>query len=408
MQMDSRSASLRRTAALHRPSTEFYPRLESLRGLAALMVAGFHCFQSAWLDSAGVLHDGLVGWPTRTGERWDVAGLVWAGLWNGEGAVIIFFVISGFVLSGSLMREGRGFASLSLSFALARIFRIYPAAFATIAFFALAFWASGAALGDVAAYSPWQLLCNALLIQTDINGVMWTLQVELIAVPLLLAVFLGWRSWGLSVPVTILAALTILLFYKPWSQTFPFGRHIVAFMPGVLVFLFGRTLAHRLSPNTAQGLFVLSTVSFFAGIPIVGFWNAWTIVIVMTLGAIIVALLAYAPLGGIGRLFDIPIVRFYGRISYSFYLLHPLTLLVTWHEPEKLGAIVQAGVPPGVVGCVLFIVSVATIAPVAWCSYVWIERPGVLAGRRVVQLLGLIGKPVPVFPGHALPTHSPD
>jgi peptidoglycan/LPS O-acetylase OafA/YrhL len=71
-------------------------------------------------------------------------------------------------------------------------------------------------------------------------------------------------------------------------------------------------------------------------------------------------------------------VRFYGRISYSFYLVNPLTLLVLWHIPDLLGSIVlRAGGFAFVVALMLFGVSVAVTTPVAWVMYEFVERPGV-------------------------------
>src|SRR5882724_5024917 len=72
----------------------FYAPIESLRGIAALMVAGFHASQARFageaLNHASPGTDGLV-------DRW--LGPVLPLLLDGRGAVVLFFVISGFVLS---------------------------------------------------------------------------------------------------------------------------------------------------------------------------------------------------------------------------------------------------------------------------------------------------------------------
>jgi hypothetical protein len=66
----------------------FIPRLESLRGIAALAVVSYHVWgQFSDTPSAG----------------WDAAAFyALARLSNGTGAVVGFFVISGFVLARSL------------------------------------------------------------------------------------------------------------------------------------------------------------------------------------------------------------------------------------------------------------------------------------------------------------------
>ena len=67
----------------------FLPRIELMRGIAALMVVGFHVSNPF---SAGPAHgwfDGFAFW-------------ILTALLNGFGAVVIFFVLSGFVLARSL------------------------------------------------------------------------------------------------------------------------------------------------------------------------------------------------------------------------------------------------------------------------------------------------------------------
>lgn len=67
----------------------FLPRIESLRGVAALTVVGYHV--------NGQLSDNpMYGWIDGLAYRTLVA------LSNGVGAVVTFFVLSGFVLARSL------------------------------------------------------------------------------------------------------------------------------------------------------------------------------------------------------------------------------------------------------------------------------------------------------------------
>ena len=84
--------------------------------------------------------------------------------------------------------------------------------------------------------------------------------------------------------------------------------------------------------------------------------------------------------------FEHPIVRFYGRISYSFYLINPLTLFAFWHMPEALGQIMQLPVPGILVALTMFLISVAVTTPIAWLMYKYVERPGVALGRRLVAV----------------------
>src|SRR5580765_5170109 len=86
-------------------------KLEALRGLAALMVVGYHAFPST-----------LYSWMHV--------------IFNGRAAVSLFFVLSGYVLGLSLRRGTGTILYQYLFFMYRRVLRIYPAYFVT----SLIFW----------------------------------------------------------------------------------------------------------------------------------------------------------------------------------------------------------------------------------------------------------------------------
>jgi exopolysaccharide production protein ExoZ len=89
---------------------EFLPRIESLRGIAAVTVVGYHINgQLSALPADGSL-DGF-------------ASRLIAAISNGTGAVVTFFVLSGFVLARSLDAN-----SDPVRFIRNRFFRLFPAA----------------------------------------------------------------------------------------------------------------------------------------------------------------------------------------------------------------------------------------------------------------------------------------
>ena len=94
----------------------FIGRLEALRGLAAMTVAAGHALLVAPVSG---LHESLVK--------------VLVLLFNGQAAVTVFFVLSGFVLGLSLRRSTESFASGTIRFWVRRWFRIYPAFLASTA-----------------------------------------------------------------------------------------------------------------------------------------------------------------------------------------------------------------------------------------------------------------------------------
>lgn len=150
-------------------STGYIPRLESLRGLGALMVAAFHSAQATWAPNHSLL--------SSLGEgHWSIGVLafLYHNFCNGHGALITFFVISGLVLTRTLKRGPEKFWPASKRFFVTRIFRIYPAIISTVFLFALLYWGFGCAIPGVPAeaYTLRRLIRNMLLLETSIDGVM--------------------------------------------------------------------------------------------------------------------------------------------------------------------------------------------------------------------------------------------
>ena len=64
-------------------------------------------------------------------------------------------------------------------------------------------------------------------------------------------------------------------------------------------------------------------VSFVIIRPVLGWTSNWAPLIEAAVGTAIVAFLSFGRVGAPGRAFDLGVARFFGRVSYSFYLLHP-------------------------------------------------------------------------------------
>src|SRR5262245_45966009 len=98
----------------HVSAARFQPRLESIRGVAALMVVLFHALALIRIDA----------WlPQKIRAVLQLAG-------DGNGGVAIFFVLSGYVLARSLDASAPASSGLlpeTLRFAVRRVLRIWPA-----------------------------------------------------------------------------------------------------------------------------------------------------------------------------------------------------------------------------------------------------------------------------------------
>ena len=374
----SRSASPKDRAASS--STGYIPRLESLRGIGALMVAGVHCAQASWAPDRTLLNSLREGdWFSRT------LGFLYRVFCNGQGALITFFVISGFVLARTMERGPDKLWPAAKRFFVARVFRIYPAIFSTVLVFTLVYWGFNAAIPGVTAeaYSAGSVLRNLLLLETSIDGVMWSLQLEVIAVVMIFAAVRLQRRWRFTVLVLAII-LTVLSFYGPWAHLFGREKHfgwIFAFAFGILLQCSDSAPVRRLSPRAATGLFLGAVLVFFGTRPISPHWAPF---LETCAAAVMIRLLAYGPPMNVARVLDWSFLRFYGQISYSFYVLHPLSLIVLWNIPGEIAALRKAGVPSVAIAFCFTVASTIAITPLSWLSWRFVELPGIGLGRRFV------------------------
>lgn len=349
---------------------QFHPELESLRGLAALFVAGFHISQSrAQIGEATVY---LRDIPS-------VQMTVLKTVFQGPPSVVFFFVLSGFVLMASLQRTSRPIGEVAVPFIVARIFRIYPAWIFTVLVFVAIYWLTGKTLGTIPAV--FEVARNMLLLSVSIDGVGWSLQTELLAIPVLL-VTLYWVAAGQVLRVLVVAVLLALLINPmkiilPLDGGEPRAIYLYCFVFGALT----HVLLLRANPRHANAIFCLGAALFFVGVHVFEkHFNARDIWATIA-SCLMIAGGALGLRGWLTVLRDNAVLRFLGRVSYSFYLLHPLTLMIFWQMPEAIGSALQAGCPPWLALLVMLFVSTVIALPLAAISYRFVEKPFIRLGR---------------------------
>jgi peptidoglycan/LPS O-acetylase OafA/YrhL len=351
------------------------------RGIAALMVALFHCGQAGYFDAAGQTLPLIASTKLSGGMS---ASLLLRILGNGHGAVIFFFVLSGFVLTVMLQRWPQELAGSARAFFVGRIFRIYPAIVTTILLFIAVFALTGRSTAPPDSFSLANSLRNALLLRTDIDGVMWSLQVEMLAAPLIFLLYRAWRRFGdvaLIVPLLLLAALS---FSRPWVHLLgeqPELTGLYSFIAGMYACVRGRATVER--PGRSGVLLAIAVAGFAAARPLLGWWSNWSVIVETVFASAIVAIIAYGTFKWRSGSTLAALARYYGRISYSFYLLHPLTLVVLWNVQVPLGAAVGAGISPELLGIGLFLASTVAITPLAHLQCELVERAGIAFGRKL-------------------------
>ncbi len=306
--------------------------------------------------------------------------------------VLFFFVLSGFVLSYSIQRSGITTA-LSLEFLVRSVFRIYPAAVATV----LLFWFINSVFGLRLSgdFSIRDVFYNALLLDVSINGVIWTLQTELIGSVVILLAMSVVSIAGRRSMLAMCGLLAMQSLFKFWYEYDPFGTtwsrtaYIHAFLFGSLAFLYGKDVVDFVKWRGA--LLLIGVVAFFFAVPvIVGTQNpisyrstiiSVAIIVQSAAAAIIVAVLAFGSVRS-ARFLDSNVLTFFGRISFSLYLLHPITLMLLWSQqdstgiaPIVIGYLVGWGIPNAFVAVILTVASILFITPLAYIFWRFIEMP---------------------------------
>lgn len=371
----------------------FLERVESLRGLAALMVAICHSQLVLMVNG----HQDLWCLNIRQTEGSQaVATKVLLMVFNGSAAVSLFFVISGLVLGLSLDKRRHEFFRNSTSFLLRRAFRIYPALILSLLFVGM--WLPliypapdfvGASLMFQPLYRVPQatdFFANLLFMSNQMNPVIWTLKVEMEIALLLPIMHLINRKAG---PLLNMLILLLMMWMSITTEDTGTGIWIFAFYVGLMLPTWGPWLvsAARTSPIGEVAMLVLAFVVFGSARHILygTGYGTLTWVIEGLCAMMILACIVYHQEMKLWKVLDLRILRVMGRISYSFYLLHfPIHYLVGVGLFYLVSTATLSSYPVFWHG-VVAIVSVMATFPLALASYHWVERIFTEAGRELTK-----------------------
>lgn len=224
-------------------------------------------------------------------------------LFNENSAVILFFVMSGYVLGMQLDGLRGSLGERYKNFAVRRFFRIAPALWVMTPFA----FATGILIGENHGYGE---IWKTMLFQSkELNGPLWTIMVEMwcsLAFPLIYFVR------GRFANAALFSALACLSF-----TTLPeWTRYLVYFQLGLFVPA-SATMLQR--AGAIRYAILAAAIALYALGPVflpVAFW-------LRTSGLASLLILAFVTESGFPRM------RFLGRISYSLYLVHfPLIFMV--------------------------------------------------------------------------------
>jgi peptidoglycan/LPS O-acetylase OafA/YrhL len=324
--------------------------LDGLRGYAAIVVV--ICHSILGLDTTQIERIVRGQWSSLSFS--ESTTKIVLKIFDGEAAVMLFFVLSGAVLFRSLMREDGNSGTVAFKFYVRRFFRIYPALLVCLVACGLALAARGRSV------TMDDFTANVLLSDFRINGATWTMNAEMIAPAFLLLCCAGYRAareWGLVTVILILSGLLQLPLFE---------GYLISFKNSWYCFALGALIPTRLG---RAGATVLPRWSWLAAVVCIVLlrWPLRELCV-----AVLVMMLYYRRADAIQPFLSNRVSQFLGRISFSFYLFNVLFLewMCDWMRqyPWVIAHTLEAGA-----GVALAVI-LCTI-PVAYLSWAYIEMP---------------------------------
>jgi len=293
--------------------------MEGLRGLAVFLVFLVHFVTL------------LEPWLARDTVTWDLAGRL-RGI--GHAGVDLFFVLSGYLIYGTLVVKVRPL----LPYLRRRAQRIYPAFLAVFALYLVLSWLFPQeskippGLAAAAAY----LVANLMLLPglfpiEPMITVAWSLSYEMfyyLAVPLVLAV-LGLRRWSRRARIAFFVALALA--GLTWAALGE-GSHVrlVMFVAGILLF-------EALGAEQPLWLDKAGLPALAAGLVAIDLLAAGPArFAVLFVAFFLLCHAAFRSKGLTARVFCWTPLRWLGNMSYSYYLIHGLALKAVFYLLARL------------------------------------------------------------------------
>lgn len=357
----------------------FFGRIEAIRGLGAIAVAFVHFSYVAYAGTP-LLPNLRTTEPLR-----HVVAAGEAHLIPGHACLMLFFVISGFVLRVALEQSWTTPFRSSGQFMVKRLLRVYPITIFGVTLTALCTTFVGTDGGAPArSVSSREFINNLLLVDVSLNTTWWALRVEVLCAPLMVLLYLLERRWGTRWLVLVTIVTSGLIFRSRWAGDVGVSCHFFAIALGMTTPTVGRALIEAMGRGPLRMALAFCALAFVGIGPVCGTYSHWSRLVEAYTAWGFVSALAYRPLGGGWRLLDHPLLRHMGRISGSFYVLHMLLGMLFFHHlVPRLLPIVWLHASPWLMGPSVLFLFVLCVSGCAWATYHFIEVPGIALGRRL-------------------------
>ncbi len=343
--------------------------MEGLRGFAVFLVFLVHyvVLIAPWMSAESALYQ-IIGTHLRN---------------VGNAGVDLFFVLSGYLIYGTLMKKPKPF----LPYIARRAQRIYPTFLAVFTIYLILSFLSPehSKLPETVPDAAIYVVQNILLLPgffaiKPIITVAWSLSYEVffyLLIPILIS-SLVMRSWTLLMRVLFFLTISaggFLFFY------FHAGHiRLLMFVAGMLLFEIVDTRAIR-----AKSPIGLLALILAVGVMIVikeTDINAWWRFPALYIFFFLLCWDCFTSSGTTSRLFSWSPLRWYGNMSYSYYLIHGLSLkasflFLKWIFPPR-------GQSDILFGFLLVPMFLTTLVP-STLLFVLIEKPFSLPKKRVVS-----------------------
>ena len=294
--------------------------MEGVRGLAVLLVFFVH------------YHALFHRWTLEGGLTAHLSFFLWS---IGHSGVDLFFVLSGFLIYGSVITGHTPY----LKYMGRRAWRIYPTFLAVFAVYLVLshFFPGENKIPSGLASSSVYILENLLLLPglfsiTPLITVAWSLSYEIfyyLLIPLIV-IGLGLRRWSPRACATFFAGLA-----AAYTAYCAFGPHprlqLIMFISGILLFEAFRLFPDDAAEGSTWKRDLLGLAALLACAPAAYLLGdagrGWFLKVVVQFHLFLVFLFAcFRSKSFLGRLFSGRFIRYLGNMSYSYYLVHGLTL----------------------------------------------------------------------------------
>ena len=316
------------------------------------------------------------------------------GAIHNDSAVLVFMILSGFVISRLVAERGERYAV----FITRRIFRLWPAYLVALGLSVLTlglqrqglvaapFHPAAAAMriglldAGLAHLTP-HLLAHLVLAQglvpqsllpqasLTLLGVAWSLSVEFqfyLLAPLVLALVRR-GPVGIALALGIAALLHVAGQHGPLASNVAFiGHYVVWFAIGVA----GDVLMRWDRPRPRA----IATGVFGAGLVAFGLWRAEAAALLWA-----VAMIVLMRPGPVNRLLRHPLLVRLGEASYSTYVCHMLAILL------GAAALDRTGLTGASYGAALAAVTVSVTLAASLMLHAYVEAPAIRLGARVAR-----------------------